>query len=92
MLKALENCQRTAAFTALLVLTRDAPADVQGNPDATARFLDLAVKCLIKISKALSDDLQVLHLLLLQAPRHCCCAHMSTVLRIDQFDVHSETL
>lgn len=59
MLKTLENCERTAAFTALLLLTRDAPAEVRHCPDASARFFDLAVKCLIKISKALSDDLQV---------------------------------
>lgn len=59
MLKTLENCERTAAFTALLLLTRDAPPDVRQKAEASARFFDLAVKCLIKISKALSDDLQV---------------------------------
>lgn len=59
MLKTLENCERTAAFTALLLLTRDAPVEVRHRPDASGRFFDLAVKCLIKISKALSDDLQV---------------------------------
>jgi len=58
MLKTLENCERTAAFTALLLLTRDAPVEVRHRPDASGRFFDLAVKCLIKISKALSDDLQ----------------------------------
>jgi hypothetical protein len=59
MLKTLENSNRTYAFTALLLLTREPPQELRHKPPEAAKFFDLAVKCLIKISKALSDDLQV---------------------------------
>jgi hypothetical protein len=59
MLKTLENSNRTYAFTALLLLTREPPPELRHKPAEAAKFFDLAVKCLIKISKALSDDLQV---------------------------------
>lgn len=58
MLKTLENSNRTYAFTALLLLTREPPPELRHRPPEAAKFFDLAVKCLIKISKALSDDLQ----------------------------------
>ena len=58
MLKTLENSNRTYAFTALLLLTREPPPELRHRPAEAAKFFDLAVKCLIKISKALSDDLQ----------------------------------
>ena len=59
MLKMLENSNRTYAFMGLLMLTRAAPQELRHRTEDAGRFFDLAVKCLIKISKALSDDLQV---------------------------------
>ncbi len=72
MLKTLENSNRTYAFTALLLLTREPPPELRHKPDAAGKFFDLAVKCLIKISKALSDDLQV-----------CCSLHLLPPLLFD---------
>lgn len=72
MLKTLENSNRTYAFTALLLLTREPPPELRHKPDAAGKFFDLAVKCLIKISKAISDDLQV-----------CCSLHLLPPLLFD---------
>ncbi len=54
MLKVLENCDKTLAYIALLQLLRAPPPSVATKgPDAAARFSDLIVKCLIKLTKTL---------------------------------------
>ena len=54
MLKVLENCDKTLAYIALLQLLRAAPSTVASRgADGAARFSDLLVKCLIKLTKAL---------------------------------------
>jgi len=52
MLKLLENCDRNASFAALLALLVEPPRGVAGEGDLEARWSDLLVKCLIKITKA----------------------------------------
>jgi hypothetical protein len=59
MLKLLENCDRNASFAALLSLLLEAPAGVAGATDLEARWNDLVVKCLIKITKALPTTIDV---------------------------------
>lgn len=54
MLKVLENCDKTLAYIALLQLLRAPPPAVAAKGgDGAARFSDLLVKCLIKLTKAL---------------------------------------
>ena len=60
MLKVLENSCRTDIFVALLALSRGRPAELAGAPPEQAvKFFDLAVKCLIKLTKALTPTLEV---------------------------------
>jgi hypothetical protein len=59
MLKLLENCDRNASFAALLALLLEAPRGVAGEGDLEARWSDLVVKCLIKITKALPTTIDV---------------------------------
>lgn len=59
MLKLLENCDRNASFAALLSLLLEAPPGVAGEPELEARWSDLVVKCLIKITKALPATIDV---------------------------------
>ena len=57
MLKVLEHCDRTASFESLLRLLATPPATVAVDADAAARFRELVVKCLIKLTKALGATL-----------------------------------
>ena len=57
MLKVLEHCDRTASFESLLRLLATPPATVAADADAAARFRELVVKCLIKLTKALGATL-----------------------------------
>lgn len=59
MLKVLENSNRTDIFTALLALSRSLPPELEARPDGALKFFDLAVKCLIKLTKALTVTLEV---------------------------------
>jgi len=60
MLKVLENSCRTDIFVALLALSRGRPAELAAAPPEQAvKFFDLAVKCLIKLTKALTPTLEV---------------------------------
>ena len=60
MLKVLENSRRTDIFVALLALSRGRPAELAAAPPEQAvKFFDLAVKCLIKLTKALTPTLEV---------------------------------
>lgn len=52
---------RTYSFLALVVLLRCPPEQLQQQGhDASVKFGDLAVKCLIKLTKALQSTLEVL--------------------------------
>ncbi|KIY92525.1 microtubule organization protein [Monoraphidium neglectum] len=62
MLKLLENCDRNASFAALLALLLEAPQGVAGEPELEARWSDLVVKCLIKITKALPSTIDAVDL------------------------------
>jgi cytoskeleton-associated protein 5 len=57
MLKVLEHCDRTASFESLLRLLATPPATVAADAGAAARFRELVVKCLIKLTKALGATL-----------------------------------
>ena len=59
MLRILEHASRTASFVALLLMLRQPPAVLAGPAGAErrVRFFDLAVKCLIKLTKTLSQSL-----------------------------------
>jgi len=59
MLRILEHASRTASFVALLLMLRQPPAGLTGSAAAErrVRFFDLAVKCLIKLTKTLSQSL-----------------------------------
>lgn len=62
MLKLLENCNRNSSFAALLSLLVEAPpagTATAGEGDLDARWSDLVVKCLIKITKALPATIDV---------------------------------
>ena len=59
MLKVLENSNRTDTFVALLALSRSHPPELAARPDLALKFFDLAVKCLIKLTKALTSTLEV---------------------------------
>ena len=59
MLKVLENSNRTDIFVALLALSRTQPPELQSSPASALKFFDLAVKCLIKLTKALTTTLKV---------------------------------
>ena len=63
MLKVLEHCDRTASFESLLRLLATPPATVAADADAAARFRELVVKCLIKLTKALGATLCEVRLL-----------------------------
>lgn len=70
MLKVLEHCPRTSSFRALLRLLRRAPPAVAEDPALAAKFHDLVVKCLIKLTKALGATLAAVHLPTLLADIH----------------------
>uniref|UniRef100_A0A061RZH6 Cytoskeleton-associated protein 5 n=1 Tax=Tetraselmis sp. GSL018 TaxID=582737 RepID=A0A061RZH6_9CHLO len=60
MLKILDNSNRTHVFSALLSLLRCPPQPLSASDSASARtqeqkFVDLVVKCLIKLTKALEN-------------------------------------
>jgi cytoskeleton-associated protein 5 len=59
MLRILEHASRTASFVALLLMLRQPPAALAGPAGAErrVRFFDLAVKCLIKLTKTLGQSL-----------------------------------
>ena len=57
MLKVLEHGDGTASFESLLRLLATPPATVAADADAAARFRELVVKCLIKLTKALGATL-----------------------------------
>ena len=59
MLRILEHASRTASFVALLLMLRQPPAVLAGPAAAErrVRFFDLAVKCLIKLTKTLGQSL-----------------------------------
>lgn len=59
MLKILENSNRNHCFAALIELCLEAPGEVAAAPEAQARWADLVVKCLIKITKALPGTIEV---------------------------------
>ena len=60
MLKVLEHSCRTDIFVALLALSRGRPAELaSAPPEQAVKFFDLAVKCLIKLTKALTPTLEV---------------------------------
>ena len=60
MLKVLENSCRTDIFVALLALSRSRPAELaDADPEQAVKFFDLTVKCLIKLTKALTPTLEV---------------------------------
>ena len=60
MLKVLENSCRTDIFVALLALSRSRPAELaDADPEQSVKFFDLTVKCLIKLTKALTPTLEV---------------------------------
>ena len=53
-------CRRTYSFSALLVLLRYPPEGLhRQGPAAEIQFNDLVVKCLIKLTKALSTTMDV---------------------------------
>ncbi len=58
MLKVLEHCPKTSSFTALLRLLATPPDSVARDPEATAKFHELVVKCLIKLTKTLGATLK----------------------------------
>ena len=62
MLKLLEHCPRTNSFRALLGLLADAPEAVADEPAALVKFHDLVVKCLIKLTKSLGQNLDAVDL------------------------------
>ena len=62
MLKLLEHCPRTNSFRALLRLLADAPESVADDPAALVKFHDLVVKCLIKLTKSLGQNLDAVNL------------------------------
>ena len=62
MLKLLEHCPRTNSFRALLRLLADAPESVADEPAALVKFHDLVVKCLIKLTKSLGQNLDAVNL------------------------------
>ena len=72
MLKVLEHCDRTASFESLLRLLATPPTTVAADRDAAARFRELVVKCLIKLTKALGATLGEVRLpeLLLEIHRY----------------------
>ena len=76
--QVLENASRTGTFTALLLLLRLPPAPVTaGGSEARARFSDLVVKCLIKLTRTLGASLaglDVSEAKPLQLP--VCCARL----------------
>ena len=62
MLKVLEHCPRTSSFRALLRLLATPPESVADDEATTARFNELVVKCLIKLTKALEATLHEVRL------------------------------
>lgn len=51
---------RTISFKALLLLLRCPPQSVTNTgPEMAAKFADLVVKCLIKLTKSLQSTIQV---------------------------------
>ena len=62
MLKVLEHCPRTSSFRALLRLLATPPESVADDEATTARFNELVVKCLIKLTKALGATLHEVRL------------------------------
>lgn len=72
MLKLLENCNRNHSFAVMLQLIVTPPPEIPGKEERLARWNDLVVKCLIKLTKALPSTIEVGH-----------AAHLSTVLCIE---------
>eukprot|EP00803_Ostreobium_quekettii_P007309 evm.model.scf_1455.1 EVM.evm.TU.scf_1455.1 scf_1455:6723-19697(-) len=71
MLKVMENANKTQLFESLLFLLRSIPPKVQNAlPEVQGRFLDLAVKCLIKTTKAVGSFIEELDLQSLLASIH----------------------
>lgn len=72
MLKVLEHCDRTDSFKSLLRLLATPPTTVAADEGAAARFRELVVKCLIKLTKALGTTLREVRLpeLLLEIHRY----------------------
>ena len=72
MLKVLEHCDRTNSFESLLRLLATPPTTVAADEGAAARFRELVVKCLIKLTKALGTTLREVRLpeLLLEIHRY----------------------
>ncbi|CAD7700615.1 unnamed protein product [Ostreobium quekettii] len=63
MLKVMENANKTQLFESLLFLLRSMPPKVEtATPDVQGRFMDLAVKCLIKTTKAVGGFMEELDL------------------------------
>ena len=57
---AILHCCRTYSFLALIVLLRCPPEQLQQQgQDILTKFSDLVVKCLIKLTKALQNTLDV---------------------------------
>ncbi|KAK9862582.1 hypothetical protein WJX84_004375 [Apatococcus fuscideae] len=63
MLKILDHSNRTYSFCALLDLLGEVPQEIQQRgPEATVKFTDLVVKCLIKITKTLPATIHGINL------------------------------
>lgn len=74
---------RTISFKALLFLLRCPPQSVTNNgPEMAAKFADLVVKCLIKLTKSLQSTIQVRMIPLAAGTALNCWVHLQGLFEL----------